>query len=68
MLTSFNMDYRVRSTQFAAFWFAPTGAINELLMALFGASFDSSKLHCVLLVNCLLNVKRKIEKYLLYFL
>jgi hypothetical protein len=36
-LTSFDMDYRVRSMQFAAFWLL--------------RSFDSDKLHCVLLVN-----------------
>jgi len=37
--------------QFAASWCAPTGARNKLLIAPFGASFNSGKLHCVLLVN-----------------
>lgn len=50
-LTLFDIDYRFRSMQFAACWFAPTGATNQLLIAPFGASFDSGNLHCVLLVN-----------------
>ena len=42
-LTSFVMDYRVRSMQFAACWLL--------------RSFDSGKLHCVLLVNVVTNIR-----------
>jgi hypothetical protein len=34
---------------------APTGARNELLIAPFGASFDSGKKHCGVLLNVMRN-------------
>ena len=39
---------------------APTGARNEFLIAPFGASFNSGKKRCGVLLNCLFNVKIKL--------
>jgi hypothetical protein len=41
---------------------APTGARNELLIAPFGASFDSGKKHCGVLLNVMRHCTHNIEK------
>jgi hypothetical protein len=58
-LTSFDMDYRVRSIVFAAGWFAAHATRKiDLLIVAFAVSFSSGKNNGVNPLNCLLNVKR----------